>query len=364
MFYSNNTVFFFQFIARTVKDMDQWVAVICQASVQHIQSSVLLLPHCTLDRSALRDRINVSVTAENNSEIYSDAGSETQFDGETEDIDQQSEEEKFYQDITDVCQKYLVLESNPGFEVKPAEECPPLPSRRCLPSAFQDNLSDQDPVYDDIFVSNGHSEYSDVGGVSVERSLTLIEPGRDVDVEEKHSWVQQTISIGHKKAQPQLFVKHEVQNDDNGEEEIYDDVGVTEKLPKAVKLPVLQQKLHVGNGGGVQNRIILHETCHSNGGIPTCGHHPNTKTSNQFQYNISTTYKSVNNCEEDTVSSLPQIPTAYQKSKYDISNQTEANERTVSKDMKRTQEEAKNLFPRTPIATQRPEIPPRPYLKR
>jgi hypothetical protein len=343
--------------------MNQWVAVICQASVQHIQSSVLLLPHCTPDRSALRDGINVSATAENGSEIYVDAGSETQFNGEIEDIYEKSEEEEGYQAITDVCQKNLVLESKPGFEVKPAEECPPLPSRRCLPSAFQDNLSDQDPVYDDIFVSNRHSEYSDAEEVSVERSFTLIKPGRDVDIEEKHSWVQQNIPIGHKKAQPQLFVKREVQNDANGEEEMYDDVGVSEELPKAVKLPILQQKLCVGNGGGAQDRIREHEICHSNGGIPTCGHNRNPKTSNKFQYNISTSYKSVNNCEEDTVSSSTQIPTAYQKSKCDISNQTEANKGTVFKHMKSTEEEAKNLFPRTPITTQRPEIPPRPYLK-
>jgi hypothetical protein len=343
--------------------MDQWVAAICQASIQHIQSSVPLLPPYAPNRPVLRDGMKVPATDENDSEIYDDAGSGNTVNADTEDIYQLSEEEECYQDITDVFQKNLVLESKPDFEVKPEVERPPLPPRRCLPSAFQDNLSDQDSVYDDIFVSDRHSEYSDVEDVSVEGNLTMIEPGRDVDVEEKPSWVQQNIPIGHKMAQPQLFVKHEVQNDDNGEEDIYDDVGVTEELPKAVTLPILQQKLHVGNGGVVQNRIREHETCHSNGGILTCGYKPNPTTSNQFQYNINTMYKLINNCEEDKVSSLPQTPTAYHNSKNNLSNQTETNKRTVFKHMKTTQEEAKIFSPRTTIATQRPEIPPHLYFK-
>lgn len=344
--------------------MHQWVAAICQASIQHIQPSVLF-PHCTLDRHVIRDEMDVPTPAESDSEIYDDAGSGTQFNGEGEDIYelQQSDEEEFYQDISDACQKNLVLESKPGFEVKPVEKCPPLPPRRYLPSASQDYLSDQDSIYDDV-VSNQNSEYLDVAVAGVEGSCTLAESDIDVNIEERCSWVQQNIPIGQTKAQPQLFVKHEVQNDDNDEEEIYDDVGITEELPKAVKLPILQQKLCVGNGGGIQNRIRELQASSSSGGIPIGGHRPSPKTSKQIQYNFSTTYKSVNNSEEDTVSSLPQTPTAYQNSKYNISNQIETNTQTVLKRMKNTQDEAKIFSPRTPFTTQRPEIPPRSYLKR
>jgi hypothetical protein len=340
--------------------MHQWVAVICQASIQHIHCSVPLLPHCSPDRSTLRNGMNVPTSADSDSDIYDDVGSGTQFNGDSEDTYQQSEEEEFYQDIPDVYQKKLVLESTPDFEVKPSEECPPLPPRRGNLSVSQVNLSDQDSVYDDIFVSNRHSEYSDAEHTSVEGSQTLVEPSGDVDIDGRHLWVQQDTSTGNKKAQSQLLVKYEVKNDDNGEEEIYDDVGVPEKLPKAVKLPVLHQKLYVGNGGGIQNLIRELETCSSIGVIPICGHHPNPKPSNQFQYNTSTTYKSVNNHEKETASPLPQTPAAYHNSKY---NQIETNKTTVLKHMKGTQEEAKIFSHRTPIATQRPEIPPRSYLK-
>lgn len=345
--------------------MHQWVAAICQASIQHFQHSVPLFPHCTLDRPVLRDEMNIPAPAESDSEIYDDAGPGTQFYGEREDIYEleQSDEEEFYQDISDACQKNLVLESKPGFEAKPAEKCPPLPPRRCLPSASQDYLSDEDSVYDDV-VSNRHSEYPDVAVVGVEGRHTLAESGIEVNIEERCSWVQQNIPIGQTKAQPQLFVKHDVQNNDNDEEEIYDDVGITEELPKAVKLPILQQKLCVGNGSGIQNRIRELETSSSNGGIAIGGHRPNPKTLKQIQYNISTTYNSVTNSEEDTVSSLPQTPTTYPNSKYNISNQIETNTRQVFKHMKNTQDEAKIFSPRTPFTTQQPEIPPRSYLKR
>lgn len=352
----------YQFIARTVKDMHQWVAAICQASIQHIQPAVPQFPHCTLDRSVLR---NVPAPAESDSEIYDDAGPGTQFNGESENIYelQQSEGGELYQDISDVCQKSLVLELKPGFEVKPAEKCPPLPPRRCLPSASQDYLSDQDSVYDDIVVSNQHSEYPDAAVVGVEGSHTLAKSGIDPNTEERRSWAQENIPIGQTKAQPQLFVKHEAQNDDNDEEEIYDDVGITEEFPKAVKLPILHQKLYAGNGGGVQNRIRELQASSSSGGIHIGGHHPNPKTLSEIQYNVSTTYESVNNSEEDTVSSLFQTPTAYHNSKYNISNQTETSTRTGFKHMKNTQDKAKIFSTRTPIATQRPEIPPRSYLK-
>lgn len=342
--------------------MHQWVAAICQASIQHIQHSVPLFPRCTLDRPVLRDEINVVAPVESDSEMYDDAGSGTQLYGESEDIYefQESDEEEFYQDISDACQKNLVLESKPGFEVKPAEKCPPLPPRRYPTPASQDYLSDQDFVYDDV--SNQHSEYLDVAVVGLEGSHTLAESGTDVNKEERCSWVQQNIPIGQTKAHPQLFVKHEVQNDDN-DEEIYDDVGISEELPKAVKLPILQQKFCVGNGGGIQNRIRELEISSSNGCIPIGGHCSNPKTSEQIQYNISTTYKSVNNSEEDTVSSLPQTPTAYHNSKYNISNQIKTNTRQVFKHMKNIENEAKIFSPRAPFTTQRPEIPPRSYLK-
>ncbi|PNF23583.1 hypothetical protein B7P43_G04943 [Cryptotermes secundus] len=331
--------------------MHQWVAAICQASIQHIRHSDPLFPHCTQYRPVLRD------------EIYDDAASETQLYGESEDIYelQEPDEEEFYQDISDGCQKNLVLESKPDFEVRPAEKGPPLPPRRCPPSASQDYLSDRDSIYDDV-VSNQHSEYLDMAVVGLEGSHTLAESGTDVNKEERCSWVQQNIPIGQTKAQPQLFVKHEVQNDDK--EEIYDDVGITEELPKEVNLPILQQKLCVGNVGGIQNRIRELEASSSNGVLPIGGHRPNPKTSKQIQYNISTTYKSVNNSEEDTVSSLPQTPTACHNSKYNISNQIQTDTRTVFKHMRNTQDEAKIFSPRAPFTTERPEIPPRSYLKR
>jgi hypothetical protein len=378
--------------------MHQWVAAICQESIQYIQTSILPLPHRTLDKSVLRSAKDVPAPADSDSETYDDVSSVIKCDGERETIYElgQTYEEEFYHDIPDAYQRNSGLESKPDVEVKSVEKCPPLPLRRPVPSAPQDDLSDQDSVYDDVGnlnQCNGYSNMADTGvgrihtgvqpGVSAvgakelhtevqpdaEEEQTAVQPGISVGAEvrqgeiqpgvsvvgakKRHTEIQPSIGVRHTKAQSQQSVKLEVEYDDEEEEEeIYDEIGVTEELPKATKPPVLQQRSFVGDGGGIQNLIKQLKLSLPKGNIPIGGHHPDYKMPNQIEPNTSTLYKSVKNSGEDRIS---QTTTANHNPKY------KPNTSNLHNTMKTTEENITFSSPGTP---QPPALPPRSYLKR
>lgn len=369
-------LFLFQFFARTVKDMHQWIAAIYQAGIQHIQTSTPAVPLCTLRKSG-------PATADDDNETYDDAGFIMKCNGKSGNIHevQQSEEEEIYHNILDVHKGHSKLKS------KPAEKCPPLPPRqplpaipqddlfdagvsykcnvytnmtdasvggrgaevqpdagvykgdsrlesqpvekfpplpqRPLPYILQDNLSEQDSEYDDVRVSYQYNEYANMTHTGI--------GGRGTEV------------------QPHNSVKPEVQYDE-ATEEIYDDIEVTKEVSKAIKPPLLEGKTSVGNRSGIQDRIKQLKAVHPNRAIPIGGHHTIPKISNQIQENFSTLYKPMKTNGKDTVSSLSQIPAANHNPKSKLHNQVQPNTTNLYK-------------PRTALGLKPPKLPPRSYLK-
>jgi hypothetical protein len=384
--------------------MHQWVAAICQASIQYLQISTPPLPYRTLDKSVPRIARNVPAPIASGSDIYDDAGSEIKCDRQSEDIYdlcQSCEEEELYDDVSDVYLGKSSLDSKPNAEVKPIEKSPPLPPRRPLITVPQDNLSDHDLVYDDVCVTQckEYSNMADIGvegglkevqpraegqrevhpgvnegaekrqrgvlqgiSVSTEKRHTEVLPGISVDTEkkqrdilpgvniigakERHTKVEPTVGIGQTRAQSQQSVKPKVQYEE--EEELYDDIGAPEELSMATKLPVLQQTNSVGNGGTVKNRIKQLQASLPKGNMLFGGHHPDSKISNQIQPNISTLHKLVRNSGEGRISSLSQAPTDNHNPK---SKPNKSNLQKFSS-------------PETPLSPQPPELPPRTYIKR
>jgi hypothetical protein len=382
-----------------VKDMQQWVAAICQASVLDIQVSHSPLSNLAMDKSVPRSVQDVPAPADREGEIYDDAASVTNFN---ENGELQQSDEQYYDDVIDVHQGNARLESKPNGEVAPEEKCPPLPPRKHLPSVPQDDLSDQESVYDDIGVPNQHSQYSNVVGVDeVGRKNTEIQPGTgskwghtrvlpgtgteeghrklqpstgteggytkgqpSTSTEGGHTQVQPGMVLLHTKAQPQQSVKYKMQynaeeKNDEGEEEIYDDIEPFNEPIQATKSPVLQQKYSITNGDGIKNRAkILEEFLFKD------GYHPKTKTPNQIQLNMSTLHKPIKNSGKDTLFSLPQTPTASHNSNSSIFDRTQQLTSDLYKHNKSTEKEITVPSSNIPLRQQPPELPPRSYLKR
>jgi hypothetical protein len=371
-----------------VKDMNQWVAAICQASVQYIQVSHSPLPDVTTDRSVSTEVQDVSVPLYNEDEMYDDVGSVTNFN---ENARLRLSDEEYYDDVLIVHEGNERLESKPDCEVAPGEKCPPLPPRQLRPAVSQDGLSDQESVYDDIGVSKHHSQYSNVVGVDgVGRKRTQIrtsailkwrhkrvQPGTgtekghktpqpSTDKEEAHTKVQPGTDSVHITAQPQHSAKHKIQynaeeNNDEGKEEIYDDILIVlgDESPKAKKSPVLQKKYSITSRSGIKNRARELEKC-----LFKDGNQPKHKTSNQKKLDISTLHKPMKNNGKDTQFSLPQIPTASQNSKSDIFYQPLQPTSTLHKPNKTTEKITTVTSYNIPLSSQPPELPPRSYLKR
>jgi len=378
--------FVFQFAARTVKDMNQWVAAICQASVQYIQVSHSPLPDVTTDKSVSTEVQDVSVPPYSEDEMYDDVGSVTNFN---ENVGLQLSDEQFYDDVSIVHEGTGRLESKPDCVVAPGEKCPPLPPRQLRPAVPQGGLSDQESAYDDIGVSKPHSQYSNVVSVDeVGRKLTDIRTSKILNwrlkrvqpatgTEEGHTAPQpSTVKEGahtkvqpgtdsvHTTAPPQHSAKHKMQynaeeNNDEGKEEIYDDIVLGDKSPKAKKSPVLQKKCAITSKVGIKNRAKELEKC-----LFKDGYQPKHKTSNQKNLDMSTLHKPMKNNGKDTQFSLPQMPTASQNSKSDIFYQPLQPTSTLHKPNKTTEKITTVTSYNIPLSSQTPELPPRSYLKR
>jgi hypothetical protein len=369
-----------------VKDMNQWVAAICQASVQYIQVSNSPMPDVTTDKSVSTEEQNISVPVYNEGEIYDDAGSVMNIN---KNAYLRLSVEQYYDDVSIVHEGNGRLEAKPDCEAAPGEKCPTIPPRRLPPAVPQDGLSDQVSVYDDIGVSKQHSQNSNVIGVDgVGRKRTEIrtstilnwrhkrvQPGTgteegdktlqpSTDKEGAHTKVQPGTYSLHTTAQPQQSAQHKMQynaeeNNDEGEEEVYDDIVLGDESPKAKMLPILQKKYSITKGGGIKNRAKELEKF-----LFKDGYQPKHKTSNQKKPDMSTLHKPMNNNGKDTLFSLPQMPSYSQNSKSDIFDQPLQPTSYIYKCNKTAEKITTVTSSDTPLSSQEPELPPRSYLKR
>jgi len=361
--------------------MNQWVAAICQASVQYIQVSHSPLPDATTVKSVSTELLDVSVPGYNEDEIYDDAGSVTNSNKNAE---LRVSEEEYYDDISIVHEGNGRLESKPDCKVAPEEKYPSLPPRRIPPTVPQDGLSDQESVYDDIDDSKQHIQYSNPVGVygagrkpTEIRTSTILnwrhkreQPGTGTEEGQKTSQsstgkkgaqtkVQPgTVSV-HTTAQPQHSAKHEMQynaeeNNYECDDETYDDIVLGDESPH-----VLQKKCSITSGGRIKNRAKEIEKF-----LFKDGYKPKPKTSNQIELDTSTLHKPMKNNGKNTVFSLPQMPTASQNSKSDIFYQPLQPTPNLHKPKKTAEQITTVTSSKTPLSSQPPELPPRSYLKR
>lgn len=366
--------------------MNQWVAAICQASVQYIQVSHSPLPDVTTDKSVSTEVRDISAPVYDEHEIYDDAGSVPNFN---ENAELRLSDEQYYDGVSIIHEGNGRLESKPDCEVAPGETCPPLPPRRLPPAVPQGGLSDQESVYDDIGVSKQHSQYSNIVGVDgvgrkpleirtstiLNWKLKRVQPGTgteeghttlqpSTDKEGAHTKVQPGTDSVHTTAQPQQSAKHNMQynaeeNNDEGEEEIYDDIILGDESPKAKRSPVLQKKYSITKGGGIKNRAKELEKF-----LFKDGFQAKHKTSNEKKLDMSTLHKPMKNNEKDALFSLPQMPTESQNSKSDIFDQPLQPSSNLHKPNKTAEKITTVTSSNTPLSSQAPKLPPRSYLKR
>lgn len=375
--------------------MQQWVTAICQASIQYIQVSPSPLPNLTVDKSISRSVQNVPAPDDIDGEIYDDAGSVIMFNGKRENFYelQQSDEEN-YDDVLDTHQENSRLESKPNCEVAPEKKCPPLPPRRFVPSVPQHDLSNQ------ISVAKQGSQYTNVVGVDavgkkniemeggkvskwgytrvlpitgIEGEHERIQPNKGTErghrevqsntgTERGHTKVQPIIVPVMTKERPQQSVKHEMQykaekKDEEGDEEIYDDICLNDETPKAIKSPVLHEKHSITNGD-IKNRAKVIEEC-----LLKVGNQPKPKTSNQFQPNMSTLHKPNKNSGKDTLFCLAQTSAPSYNGTSNSSNQIQKPASNLYEHNKSKEKET-TIPSNTRLSSQPPELPPRSYLKK
>ncbi|PSN47165.1 hypothetical protein C0J52_13494 [Blattella germanica] len=175
-----------QFIARTAKDMTQWVFAISQAGTE--ESSP---PQRKFTFSASRQLPSLP---DGEGEVYDDVGATDN----QRNYEPMHSEDEIYHDIADVYQNGSVIQQN--------MEQPPLPPRTPIPSV-QVDLCPDDSVYDDVGVSTPPIVYSNLPKTDEKDSeittgaRTPDKPQADEDFEEEEGEV------------------------------IYDDIGVIEQLP-------------------------------------------------------------------------------------------------------------------------------------
>jgi hypothetical protein len=376
-----NIFVFFQFTARTVKDMHQWVSAICQASIQYIMISPSPLPHVTTDKSVSKRAQAVSAPDYIEFVNYDDAEAVTNFN--------ETANEEYYDDISNVHHGNATLELKPDCEVAFEKNFPELPPRRRPLPVPQNGLSDQEDEYDDIGVPKQHIQCTSVVGVDgiggknteiqtgtiskwrpetvqlgtgTEEGHTTLQPG--TDKEGAHKQAQPETDALHTTAQPLRSAKHEMQynaeeNNDEGEEITYYDIDISGESAKAKTSPVLQKKYSIINGDRIKSRAkVLVEKLFKDGG------QSKSETSNQIVLDTSTLPKPIKNSGKDMLFSLPQIPTASQNSKSDTFEQPLQTKSDLHKPNNNAEKITTVPSHNTQLSSQPPELPPRTYLKR
>ncbi|KAJ9580884.1 hypothetical protein L9F63_023929, partial [Diploptera punctata] len=177
-----------QFIARTAKDMTQWVLAISQAGSEESSSP---RSHRSQHSPAYRKLPSLPDSEEYDDVVATDS---------LQNYERVQTEDEIYHDISDMYQNGSVI--RPKCE---SSEQPPLPPRTPVPSVILDN-SCGDAVYDDIGVNYSPSDYSNLPDCDETDRPTVSETG-----------------------------KKDITNAEEDWEVIYDDIGVIEQLPEDSK---------------------------------------------------------------------------------------------------------------------------------
>lgn len=263
----------FQFIARTAKDMNQWVVAIGLASTQPTPTALHRVP----ERTVLGKRQLPSLP-DSDSETYDDVGSTIKFnDDRQENYELVQSDEEFYHDIADVYQRGSEVQSKSGPEVKHTEEEPPVPPRRPVSHLPEEDPLEQDAVYDDVGVTSSGSVYCNM------------------------------IGAGAGELQPQELGESQTENKEEEEgEDIYDDIAATEQAHEAIKLSAFRREGSGGNGGRIQHIIKKMEASLGNGNKPSVGHHLKHEPLKQME--TEELYEPIENGTVQTSPALPELP--------------------------------------------------------
>jgi hypothetical protein len=264
----------FQFIARTAKDMNQWIIAIGLASTQPTPTVQLRMP----DKTVLGKRQLPSLP-DSDSETYDDVDSTIKSKNERQQNYEpvQSDEEEIYHDISDVYLRGLAVESVSETEVKGKEEEPIVPPRQKVPPHPDDNLLDQEEMYDDVGTVSPVSVYCNMVGAG----------GGELPPKEPE------------KCQP---VNNEEEKHEEELEEIYDDIGVTEQAPEAMTLSSFHREVSGGNGGRIQFIIKKMEASLGRGNKPAAGYHP------KQQIESEELYEPIENSTVEISHRVPELP--------------------------------------------------------
>ncbi|XP_021938517.1 src kinase-associated phosphoprotein 2-like isoform X2 [Zootermopsis nevadensis] len=258
----------YQFVARTAKDMGQWVVAIRLASTQPTPT----VPHRVHERTLLGKRQLPSLP-DSDSETYDDVGSTINFnDNRQKNYEPvQSDGEELYHDIADVYQKGSQVQSKSGSELKHTEEEPSIP-----PVPQEDPLQ-EDAVYDDIGIASSSSVYCNMIGASA-GELQQQEP------EESN-----------------------IENNEEEGDDIYDDIGFTEQDHVAIKLSAFRQEGSGGNGARIQHIIKKMEASLGNGNKRSVGYHMKHEPLKQIE--TEELYEPIENGTVETSPAHPELQT-------------------------------------------------------
>lgn len=224
--------------------MCQWVAAIGLASSQPTPTVPVRVP----DKAAVGKRQLPSLP-DSDSETYDDVGSTIKSDDGQQNYEPvQSDDDEIYHDISDVYQRGLKIESSSESEVKQIEEEPPVPPRRTVPPVPQEDPLDQEVMYDDVGVVSSDSTYYNMVGDCAEQ-LQLEEPVKSE------------------------AINREGEKGEEDGEDIYDDIGVTEQAPEAIKLSAFRWESSGGSGGRIQHIIKKMEASLGSGNKSTVRNH-------------------------------------------------------------------------------------------
>jgi hypothetical protein len=231
-----------QFIARTAKDMSQWVVAIGLASNQPTPTVPIRVP----GKTAVGKRQLPSLP-DSDSETYDDVGSTIKSDDEQQNYEPlHSDEDEIYHDISDEYQRRLRTESSSESEVKHREEEPPVPPRQLVPPVPEENSLNQEEMYDDVGIVSSVSTYYNMVDDGTGQ-LHLKEPDKSQTVNKE----QEEVESG---------------------EDIYDDIGVTEQAPEVIKLSATHREVAGVSGGRIQHIIKKIESL-GNGNKSAVGYH-------------------------------------------------------------------------------------------
>lgn len=224
--------------------MSQWVVAIGLASNQPTPTVTVRVS----DKTVVGKRQLPSLP-DSDSETYDDVGSTIKSDDGQQNYEPvQSDDDEIYHHISDVYRRGVEIESSSESEMKQREEEPPVPPRRTVPPVPQEDALDQEVMYDDVGVVSSDSTYYNMGGDGAEQ-------------------------LQSKEPEKSQTMNKECEECEKDGEDIYDDIGVSEQAPEAIKLSVFRREGSGGSGGRIQHIIKKMEASLGNGNKSSVGNH-------------------------------------------------------------------------------------------